>query len=340
MSRPLRWGLGTILIAVVAGLVVLAFLEGRAELEKGAGLEGPVDTSRRSARNPAGEVVLTIDAETQARIGLRVEALEASRLPREVAGFARVLDPASLITLLEEITSADAQVAAARAAYERDVAFHQSVKGVSQRTVEAAKAESIGRESRARAAASRLINAWGTGIASLPATEREALADRLVKREAALVRVDLPAGEAMESPPTGAAIVLATDGKRIEANRIFDAPGVDEKIQGQGFLLYFESPSRALRPGAVMAAYLQFPGEPLEGVLIPRSAVVRLEGMSWVYVRGADDKFSRREVRLEQLLEKGWFTRSGFTAGDRVVVAEAQALLSEELRHHIQLEDE
>jgi hypothetical protein len=330
-----------ILIAVVAGLIVLAFLEGRAELEKGGGLEGPVEPPKRSSRNPAGEVVLTLDAESQARIGLRVEGLEASRLPREAAGFARVLDPASLITLLEEITSAEAQGAAARAEYERSMALHQSVKGVSQRAVEAAKAESIGKESRARAAASRLINAWGTGIASLPTADRDTLADRLVKREAALVRVDVPAGEVIESLPAGASIVpLTADGKRITANRIFDAPQVDDKIQGQGFLLYFESPSRALRPGAVMAAYLQLPGEPLEGVLIPRSAVVRLEGMSWVYVRGADDKFSRREVRLEQLLEKGWFTRSGFTAGDRVVVAEAQALLSEELRHHIQLEDE
>ncbi len=73
------------------------------------------------------------------------------------------------------------------------------------------------------------------------------------------------------------------------------------------------------------------------GVVIPRSAVVRFGGKAWAYVQTDEVRFSRREVALDQATEQGWFTTAGFTVGDRVVVAGAQLLLSEEFKSQIQI---
>jgi hypothetical protein len=326
-----------VVIGALGGLAGWALSRGRA----GAPEQGPeprIERIQHVARNPAGDVVLTLDAEAQARMGLRVEALEALTISPEMEGYGRVLDPGLLLSLVEEVTATEAQAALARAEHERAKALYQASKGIAERVVEAAGAELAASEARARAAAGRLVNAWGVGLASLPAAERDAVVGRLIRREAALVRMDVSPGEVIAETPTAAAVVpLAAEGSRVAADRVFEAPSIDERVQGQGFLLYVQSPSAALRPGAVVAAYLQIPGGPEDGVLIPRSAIVRLEGVPWVYVRGSSEKFFRREVDPERLLERGWFVRSGFTPGDSVVVAGAQTLLSEELRYQIRL---
>ena len=88
-----------------------------------------------------------------------------------------------------------------------------------------------------------------------------------------------------------------------------------------------------------LTAYLVLPGEPTKGVVLPRSAVVRQEGELWSYVRSAADKFTRRQVVHATPIEAGWFVPAGFKAGEPLVVAGAQMLLSEELKAKIQGED-
>ena len=81
-----------------------------------------------------------------------------------------------------------------------------------------------------------------------------------------------------------------------------------------------------------MTAYLNFPGEPRTGVLLPRSAVVRFNAGTWIYLQTSDNTFQRQIVVLEAPLEKGWFVAAGLTPQDKVVVTGAQQLLSEELK--------
>ncbi|MBI3882622.1 MAG: hypothetical protein HY301_21490 [Verrucomicrobia bacterium] len=87
-----------------------------------------------------------------------------------------------------------------------------------------------------------------------------------------------------------------------------------------------------LPPGAAIVAWLTKKGEPENGVLVPREAVVRFNGLAWAYVKTGDGTFTRREVESEQLVEGGWFTTHNFKAGDEVVTTGAQQLLSEELK--------
>jgi len=51
-----------------------------------------------------------------------------------------------------------------------------------------------------------------------------------------------------------------------------------------------------------------------------------------VYVRIAPDKFSRREIKIDQVTDKGLFVVEDLKPGSTVVTTAAQELLSEELK--------
>jgi len=77
---------------------------------------------------------------------------------------------------------------------------------------------------------------------------------------------------------------------------------------------------------------LDLPGDQRSGVLMPRSAVIRFSGTTWIYLKTAPDTFQRQQVLLDSPLEKGWFVAAGLKPKDQVVTLGAQQLLSEELK--------
>jgi len=85
-------------------------------------------------------------------------------------------------------------------------------------------------------------------------------------------------------------------------------------------------------PRSAVTGFLGLPGEAQSGVRVPREAVVRFNGTTWVYVQTGDDTFQRTEVALDRPLANGWFVRAGLKPQDKVVSAGAQQLLSEELK--------
>ena len=74
---------------------------------------------------------------------------------------------------------------------------------------------------------------------------------------------------------------------------------------------------------------------PLEGVLIPRDAVVLVEGASWVYLMNKDkggEAFTRIKTPLDRLTDAGWFVTGTIKTNDYIVVTGAQKLLAAELK--------
>jgi hypothetical protein len=79
----------------------------------------------------------------------------------------------------------------------------------------------------------------------------------------------------------------------------------------------------------VLAAEIESSGR-VTGVMIPRSALVRSDGMACVYLRLSEDEFVRRTVVATRIRQDGWFVTSGFEPGDEVVTAGAGSLLAVE----------
>jgi hypothetical protein len=266
---------------------------------------------------------------TQKDLGIQVKSPAAFEMNPELRGYGRVLDPAPLAALVAELASAQAAYAVSSSERTR-LKTLEGQGNASARALQTAEAAAQRDLVAVQSARERLILSWGKTVADendLPAFSRS-----LASLEAALVRIDLPAGETWKAPPTGARIT-ALSGQSAEAEFLEPAPSVDPQMQGQGFIFLLKPNSLPLTAGESVVGYIKSAGLPLAGVLVPREAVVRTEGTGWTYVlNAAGNAFTRIEVALDHPTEAGWFVTRGVTASDHVVVTSAQQLLSLELK--------
>jgi hypothetical protein len=284
----------------------------------------------RIQRGPNGETLITLDEATRKRIGLKLETLAPARLNPEIKGFGRVVDPAPLAALVNDLRAAQAALSASSQEYARLNTLSVQ-NNASARARETAEANAARDQTQAESARQKLLAGWGSAIAAR--SDLPAFVQSLVSLESALIRIDLPAGEALKSPPASARLVaLADDSKPVEAQLIGPAPMVDPQMQGRGFLLLVTPNPSQLAPGAAVTGFLNLAGEAQSGVAVPRDAVIRFNGTAWVYLQTGDDTFQRTEIALDRPLDNGWFVAAGLKPQDKVVIVGAQQLLSEELK--------
>ncbi|MDR3377707.1 MAG: hypothetical protein P4M10_03405, partial [Verrucomicrobiae bacterium] len=70
---------------------------------------------------------------------------------------------------------------------------------------------------------------------------------------------------------------------------------------------------------------------PVRGVVVPAGAVLRHQGLGWVYVQTDTNQFRHVEIPLDRLAAGGWFTAENLSATNHIVVTGAQTVLSAEL---------
>ena len=327
MKRPLKTILGLLIAGGVIVGLIFAFREMSQERAREQEREKPVAAPTRVSRSPQGEIILTLDAETQKRIGLAVAPLNAAEHRATRQGFARVLDATSLSSLLNELALARTNLAASEKELARaKVLAAQS--NVSEKALLAAE-NTAGRDRLAvQAVEDKLALAFGRELANR--ADLLQLSRSLASMEAALVRVDLSAGETLLTPPTKSRVFApANEAELFEAEFIGPATSIEPEFQGQAFLYLVTQTNRRLAPGANLTALLELSGNASPGVVVPRAALVRSDGRGWAFVQTGDDTFTRREVVLTRPTGDGWFVAEGFKPGDKVVVTGAQVLLSE-----------
>ncbi|MGH7968973.1 MAG: hypothetical protein ACREIC_09640, partial [Limisphaerales bacterium] len=183
----------------------------------------------------------------------------------------------------------------------------------------------------------QLASAWGGAITSQP--DLSVFVQSLAALQTGLVRLELPTGESQAEAPTGARLVLPGINRPVEAHFLGRAATTDSQVQGDGFLFLVTNTSPRLSPGLAVTGFLQLAGEPLRGVVVPDTAVVRSAERTWVYVQTGDTTFARRELSQAHPVADGWLVTTGVNPGDRVVVTGGQTLLSEERKAEIKVGD-
>ncbi|HVP09654.1 MAG TPA: efflux RND transporter periplasmic adaptor subunit, partial [Phycisphaerae bacterium] len=373
---------------------------------------GPAHVSR----SPAGEAVISLDEETQERIGLETSSLPGMTRQPEVVAYGNLIeDPTASFTLRApmtgilrtvpsrpwpslgevvadnstvaeieprltaveqldvssklaaahaEMSSAAASLQAAQASYQSKKELHDQNKAVSDRAVEEAEAKVKTEEARLKAATETvrltesslgiqtaesagkpLIVSRGGEIVEVLAGPDEAIESgqpvlRVARRDHLLARVELPAGEQVnDAVPAARIAVIGHEDWVLPGEPMGLAPTVSQRTQGQAYLFKVACNGSPIRPGMAVAAYMALPGDPLTGVIVPRSAIVRYAALAWAYLKTGEDQFTRRELHLLSPTEAGWFVTAGLSAGDTVVVTGAQVLLSQELKAQIEREE-
>lgn len=288
-----------------------------------------------------GQTVLTLDPPTQYRLGLQLAILTSTLTRQQVSAPAVVLSALDLATLRNGYLAAQAQLQKSRSAaevarneYARLKTLYTENQNVSQKSLQAAEGTLQSNEADLRVSEQQLNlqepiirQEWGDAVAKWVADETPEL-QRIFDQRTALVEITIPSAAAFGPPK---AISLEIPGKiRTAASFVSPFPRVDPRIQGKGFL--YLAPT-GLSPGLDLIARFSI-GNPIEGVIVPSSAVVWSEGKAWVYEQTAADKFTRRALTTDIPVEQGFFVATGFRAGDKLVTQGAQALLSEELLVH------
>lgn len=261
---------------------------------------------------------LAVDAAMQARIGLKLAPVQALTTAGVAHGFARGLDAGPLASIESDIAAASAAARASAAEAARLAMLIAADQSASRQALDAARAQAAADAARLKLAEQRVTLEYGPGLAAMGDGARRALLAEITAGRAALVRIDLPQGNA-------GGLRLA-DGGTVRV--IGPATLADPKLQSPGLLgIAHGQAARTLNNGRVAdvtadATNLQ------SGVLVPADAVVRWHGGQWVYRRSGGGRFERVELVDPRPVEGGVFVASGLAAGQMIAVQGAGSLLA------------
>jgi biotin carboxyl carrier protein len=127
---------------------------------------------------------------------------------------------------------------------------------------------------------------------------------------------------------------------RVRGSLIGPAPEADPVTREPAWLYRVSGGWKAMRPGANVSAWVGDSRAPARGVLIPSDAVVQWDALAWAYVEREPGRYVRVRVPTEHPVQDGWLASGGFSPGDRVVIQGAGQLLSEEFRARIVVGEE
>lgn len=342
-------------LAVTAGgLCILAllargFLEGRKEAAIEREREQPIKAPSR-VRLSGDSIVVSLDSAALARSGIVTQPVQAASGREQFDAYGTVVDVSTVIETRNTYVSAKAKLEQDRARlktslaeWNRTEALYADSQSVSTKTLQEAEAAYRLDQSASDADTVTLVTIaasarqnWGPEIAAWVTSGSDQL-QRLFDGTEVLIQVTLPPDSRLASRPT-AVTVLSPHGSALPARVVSSAGRADPRVQGQS---YFAIARRGpdLFPG--MNVGVTVPGDrQVRGSLIPDSAVVWWQGKAWVYLARTPATFVRHEISDATRLGRGLLA-TDIPSTTLLVVAGAQALLSEELRAQIEVgEDE
>jgi len=312
-----------------------------------ADLSAPVDAATNAAPQPSvqtvnGETVVVVSPVAQHASHIEVSPLGVTNAASARTAFATVIDLQPFFDLRNRLAAArsdfdtlTARAANSRAQFTRSQALFADDQNVSRKSLQDADTTMQTDEAKLRSARATqdgldamLRQQYGGALADATTVRSSDLLARLQAGRAAVLRVTLPAGEAGETgEPPERITVDAPNGEAVDARRLSISPTADPTIQGES---WFYASTRALPGGLRTSAHLPVARQGTASLLIPARAVLWYGGQTWVYVRTAPDRFTRRFVPASNADDRGIAVTTGFHAGDEVVTQGAQLLLSEE----------
>jgi hypothetical protein len=328
-----------LLILLLAGVVSAALWRGfthshesehEAEHETAGGEKG------EEKKDEGEELVVKLTPEKLAALHVETATAKAHEMKPRTRAFGRVVDPGPLLTLLQELSAAEMAGRLSRMEFERTQNLQAAGEAASRKTAEAAEAQFRADELKMTGVRQQIRLEWGGELAELPAAARPSLGEALASFATVLVRVEVLAGDLLTTAPSGAEVMLpGHEEQPLPAAAVTPASGTDGKSQGQAFLLRMEKAPAWLRPGQGVTAWLEAGGEPRAGLVVPREAILRHDGRTWVYVAEEEaGEFARKPITLETPVAEGWWVASegGIEADEKIVTTGAATLLSEELK--------
>lgn len=274
---------------------------------------------------------LTLDAPTQARIGIATAAAKAVQYRAEVQGLGQVMGIDALAQTDAELTSAEAAARASEAARARALGLFDADTSVSRQALETAQHQATTDASQLVLARRKSIAVWGHDAPLGNPQRRAALLAKISAGTTAIVRATLP-GDLGGELAGGPMRVERLDGDGDKNHRSWNAASTwqaptDPTVPGRSYYLLV-TPAEGLSPGERVRAFTPV-GPSKAGTLVPAAALVIAGGSTCVYIEEKGGPFVRRAIAVTQPLQEGYVT-DAVRPGELIVVQGAGQLLARE----------
>ena len=271
------------------------------------------------------EAVVVLDSVTVSRIGLRTMALErATRTPMLELSAVIVDDPGAGTTIRAGIGG---RLTAADGGHWPTVGERLDA-GSEIAQVGDARAVTVPRSG----SVTRLLAQPGELVqAGQPLLELTDYSTPLARLAWAMSEV---------APPTEIGFRQLSGGATVPGRLAGTSPQADPVTGGTAYLYRLGQGGSGLRPGAALVALVPDQAASRHGIELPSAAVVQWDALAWAYVQRSPGKFARVRVSTDYPVPGGWRVEDGLHPGDRVVIAGAGQLLSEEFRARIVVGEE
>jgi hypothetical protein len=310
---------------IVLGLIVGSGVTWLALRHPSAAPDAPNAAAAPAAKTEEKPNPLRMPAAKRAQAGIVLARPVPTKSAPEVQGYGRVLDATSLASLVSELETARAALAASEKEAERAKKLFAAGGNASAQAVETAQAAVARDRAAATSAQTRLISTWGRDVAQNLAPLSDAL-----EHGGNLVRIDLLPGENPAAAVKQARLSPPGSDESFSADVLGAAPVADSQVQGASFLALVHEHS--LSVGAALRAAMPGAGEATTDLVIPRSAVVYHQGSAWIFELGEEDTFERKLVTPGRVVGDGIVISTGLEGSEQVVTTGAQQLLAAELQ--------
>lgn len=278
---------------------------------------------------------LELAAKQVENFGVHTVLLQSTQAPLGASSEARVLDASVLHSQISDLETSINSLAFSSAQQASITRLFQNQQNASRAALAQATLLMRTDQNNLARAQTALRTTWGDPVASWSATERARRVAQLRAGSASLLRLELNAALSANTRFSTADASLEWLGL---------LPNADAQTGRAGALLW-------LKPGAPALSRLQVQlsnSTPTNDVakaswLIPRSAVLRINGGYFVFVETATPEisatktsaperalhsFEMRELVAPLRSPDGWLVQQGFSAGEQIVDAGAASLLT------------
>ena len=180
---------------------------------------------------------------------------------------------------------------------------------------------------------------WGKELTDWAMSSDAAKLGAFLSGRQKLLQITLPANQHL--PDNIKTIVVEASGSRSSAHKaelISVATRTETIAQGESY--YFQTGDKNIITGMNVTAWIPEANEQMTGVIIPKSALIWYMDQALVYIKTAEETFSRRTLAHYFATADGYFIPDAIKPGEQIVTKGAQMLLSEELRGQIPKEDD
>jgi hypothetical protein len=312
------------------------------------------DDEKSTAKVPklASNNSLHLQITAQKLAGIKTQILKPIQQQAEFTAYGSVLSLDALLQLRQQYLAAQTQQNSAKAKYTEthlnlartENLHHQDI--VSTRRLQEQQAQWQTDKANLDASlyqqnsiitSSRLQ--WGEVLTNWFVLMHGNTSEAFLHHTAQLVQITLPTNSYL--PGNIQHILIDEHGQRASASQatlISASPQIDPISQGQRY--FFKSAEKQIPFGSHITAWIPSDTDTINGVNLPKSAIVWQMNKPYVYLKTSEQEFTRKAISTYPSRDADYFMTASLEAGEEVVITGAQTLLSQQLKALIPDEDD